>query len=65
MTDEQILNKIGNIQEAFGMSNGRLSEILEMPLTTLKQKKYHKKYRFTDKDLDKLIDYIKTKSKDL
>lgn len=62
MTDEQILDKIKQIQTTFGMSNGRLAEILNMPLNTLKQKKYHKNYRFTQNDLDLIVGFLKNEA---
>jgi len=62
MTDQEIKVKIQQIQEIFGMSNVRLAEVLEMPLNTLKQKKYNEKFRFFPDDLTKLISFIKNEA---
>lgn len=59
MTSDQIKEKIINLQETFGMTNTRLAGILEMPLNTLKQKKYNKDYRFFEDELNRLIYFIK------
>lgn len=60
MDKNEIQEKINEIQTTFGMTNTRLAEILEMPLNTLKQKKYNEKYRFFEKDLDKLKEFLKS-----
>lgn len=65
MDKKEIQEKINQIQSAFGMTNTRLSEILGMPLSTLKQKKYNKKYRFFEKDLEKLKEFVKSNSETL
>lgn len=59
MDKKEIQEKINEIQATFGITNTRLAEILEMPLNTLKQKKYNDKYRFFEKDLETLREYIK------
>lgn len=59
MDKNVIQEKINEIQATFGMTNTRLAEVLGMPLNTLKQKKYNDKYRFFEKDLDNLKEFIK------
>lgn len=61
MKNDEIQEKINEIQTTFGMTNTRLAEILGMPLNTLKQKKYNEKYRFFPEDLEKLKEFFKSK----
>lgn len=61
MDKKEIQEQINEIQATFGMTNIRLAEILDMPLNTLKQKKYNDKYRFFEKDLAKLKEFVKSK----
>lgn len=61
MKNDEIQEKINEIQTTFGMTNTRLAEILGMPLNTLKQKKYNEKYRFFPEDLEKLKEFLKSK----